>query len=78
MRQQSREMRERVAVEHDLSLLVRAGDDVADGPQRRRLHFDVLMRQQRDQLRHDARLYHHLDLVVATVCEVAYGPYCVY
>lgn len=67
-----------VTVEDALRLSVGAGDDVADCPQRRRLHFDVLVREKRHQTRDDSAVDDHLDLLVAAVCQVAQRPYRVY
>ena len=68
------EVREGLVVEHRLRLLVRAGHDVAHGPQRRRLHLHLPVGQQRHQLGHHAGVDHHLDLLVASVGEVAQRP----
>jgi hypothetical protein len=72
--EESREVIQNVAVQHGLGLLVRAGDDVADGAQGRRLDLDLLVGEQRDEGGDDVSLDDHLDLVVAAVEQVAQGP----
>lgn len=68
------EVRQSVAIQHDLSLGVIAGDDVADRPQGRRLDLNLLVAEQWDEFRHHAAVDHLLDLIIASIRQVAYGP----
>ena len=54
------EILESVVIENDLCLIIGAGDDVSDGPERRRDHFDVLVAQERHQVWHEAGVYDEL------------------
>ena len=64
-------------VEDSLSLVVSAGDDVADSSQGRGLHLHFPVGEKRHQLGHDAAVDDHLDLLVAPVSEVGESPDCV-
>ena len=58
----------------NLCLRVVAGDDVADGSQRRRYHRRLVLAKQLDQPRHDVGIDHRLNLVVRAVSQIRQRP----
>lgn len=78
MGEQGGEMREGVAVQNHLRLVIGAGHNVAHGSQSGRLHFHFPMAEQRNQLGHHAAINHHLDLLVAPISQITERPHGVH
>ena len=62
MAKQRRHHVKRAVIEDELRLIIGAGDDVANGSQCSRLHFDFLVRKQRHEILDDAALDHKLKI----------------
>jgi len=70
-----REVWKSVTVENELRLLVGACHDVADRPERGRLHLDLPMREEGHKFWNDTGINNHLNLVIAAIRKIAQSPY---
>ncbi|RNA35753.1 hypothetical protein BpHYR1_036413 [Brachionus plicatilis] len=72
--EQRQQTLQRIVVQYDLGLRVVAGDNVADGSERRLHHIQRAVHQELDETRTHARLNNLLDFFVGPVAQVRNGP----
>lgn len=74
MIKQRMEVLKNVVVEHNLSLLISASDNITNSPQCCRHHFNILMTKQWNEIRHKTGIDHHLNDIIAIIGKIRNRP----